>query len=204
MPLPPPIDREELHLRRIELRGYRRQDALYDIEARITDTKSQPLKLERGTVLPAGAPLHDMWVRLVIDEDLLVHDVVAATDAAPFGICGEAVDSLAQLKGMRIGAGWTAAVKQRLGGAVGCTHLTELLIPLGTTAFQTLTQVRSARPMTMNAQGRPTKIDSCYAYGSERDVVRHRWPEHYDGPELEDTAASESSKPNERNSGEAK
>jgi Protein of unknown function (DUF2889) len=185
VPLPPPAVREELHLRRVELRGYRRHDALYEIDARITDTKSQPLTLERGAVLPPGAPLHDMWIRLVFDEDLMVHDAIAVTDAAPFGICREAVDSLAQLKGMRIGAGWTAAVKQRLAGAVGCTHLTELLIPLGTTAFQTLTQVRSARPVTLNAQGRPAKIDSCYAYGSQREVVKRRWPEHYDGPERE-------------------
>jgi hypothetical protein len=183
VPLPPPVPREELHLRRIELRGYRRHDALYDIEARITDTKSQPRVLERGAVLPAGAPLHDMWIRMVIDEDLLVHDVVACTDASPFGICGEAVGSLAQLKGMRIGAGWTAAVKQRLAGAKGCTHLTELLIPLGTTAYQTLSEVRQARPVTMSAQGRPAKIDSCYAYGSQREVVKRKWPEHYDGPE---------------------
>ena len=153
MPLPPPVAREELHLRRIELRGYRRHDALYEIDARITDTKSQPLKLERDRLLAPGEPLHDMWIRMVIDEDLLVHDVIAVTDASPFGICGEAVDSLAQLKGMRIGAGWTAAVKQKLAGAVGCTHLTELLIPLGTTAFQTLSPVRMARPVTLNAQG---------------------------------------------------
>jgi Protein of unknown function (DUF2889) len=185
VPLPPPVAREELHLRRIELRGYRRHDALYDIEARITDTKSQPLARENRAVLPAGAPLHDMWIRLVVDEDLLVHDVVAATDASPFGICGEAVASLAQLRGMRIAAGWTAAVKQRLAGAVGCTHLTELLIPLGTTAYQTLSQVRAARPATLNAQGRPAKIDSCYAYGSQREVVLRRWPEHYDGPARE-------------------
>jgi len=26
------------------------------------------------------------------------------------------------------------------------------------------------------------KIDSCYAYASKREVVRVRWPEHYDGP----------------------
>jgi Protein of unknown function (DUF2889) len=172
-----------MHLRRIELRGYRRDDALYEVEARITDTKSQPLKLERGTVLAPGAALHDMWIRMVFDEDLVVHDVVAVTDASPFGICREAVDSLAQLKGMRIGAGWTAAVKQKLAGAAGCTHLTELLIPLATTAFQTLSPVRMARPVTLNVKGRPAKIDSCYAYGSTREVVQRRWPEHYDGPE---------------------
>ena len=95
MPLPPSIEREELHLRRIELRGYRRADALYEVEARITDTKSHPHKLDDST-LPPGAALHDMWIRMVIDENLLVQDIVASTDASPYGICGEAVGSLAQ------------------------------------------------------------------------------------------------------------
>ena len=34
----------------------------------------------------------------------------------------------------------------------------------------------------LDANGRPLKIDSCYAYASHRDMVRVRWPEHYDGP----------------------
>ena len=70
MPLPPSVDREELHLRRIEMRGYRRSDGLYDIEARLTDTKSHTFQRDEGSIF-AGVPLHDMWLRLVVDEDLL-------------------------------------------------------------------------------------------------------------------------------------
>ncbi len=64
MSLPPPLPRDELHLRRMEMRGYRRHDGLYDIEAHLTDTKTTPLERSEGTV-PAGMPLHDMWLRLV-------------------------------------------------------------------------------------------------------------------------------------------
>ena len=39
MPLSPPPERELLHSRDIVLRGYRRADGLYDIEAHLTDTK---------------------------------------------------------------------------------------------------------------------------------------------------------------------
>ena len=53
MPLSPPQERELLHSRDIVLRGYRRADGLYDIEAQLTDTKSygfgQPRpRLHRG------------------------------------------------------------------------------------------------------------------------------------------------------------
>jgi len=47
MPLPPSAPRDELHVRRIELRGYRRHDGRYDIEARMVDTKTS----DRAVVL---------------------------------------------------------------------------------------------------------------------------------------------------------
>jgi len=166
------------------MRGYRRHDGLYDIEARITDTKTRTLALSEKTV-PAGVPIHDMWLRLVVDEELTVHDVVAATDASPFPLCGEAVGALAALKGLRIGRGWSRAVKERLGRSENCTHLAELLMPLATTAYQTLAPLRHSQPARLDASGRPLKIDSCYAYASKNEVVMRRWPQYYDGPAVE-------------------
>jgi hypothetical protein len=181
MPLPPSAPRDELHLRRIELRGYRRHDGLYDIEARMADTKEHELTLPEGRIVPPGEPLHDMSIRLVVDEDLNVIDIVASTDASPFGVCREATGTLQSMKGLRIAAGWSTAVRERLAGRSGCTHLTELLAPLATVAFQTLSQVRQARPTPVDATGKPRKIDSCYAYASNREVVERRWPMYYDG-----------------------
>ena len=179
MPLPASVPRDELHFRRIELRGYRRHDGLYDIEARMVDTKATDLTLDVRHV-PAGEPLHDMSVRLVIDEDLNVIDIVASTDASPFGVCREATATLQVMKGLRIGHGWSQITRERLGGPQGCTHLTELLAPLATVAFQTLSQVRQAKPTPVDAYGKPRKIDSCYAYASNREIVQRRWPLHYD------------------------
>jgi hypothetical protein len=181
MPLPPSAPRDELHLRRIELHGYRRHDGLYDIEARMVDTKTTELTLGDGRLVPPGDAIHDMSIRLVVDEDLNVIDIVASTDASPFGICGEATGTLQSMKGLRIAAGWSTAIRQRLAGRNGCTHLTELLMPLATVAFQTLSQLRQAKPTPVDENGKPRKIDSCYAYASDREVVQRRWPMYYDG-----------------------
>jgi hypothetical protein len=54
-------------------------------------------------------------------------------------------------------------------------------MPLATVAFQTLSQLRQARPTPVDANGKPRKIDSCYAYASDREVVQRRWPLYYDG-----------------------
>jgi Protein of unknown function (DUF2889) len=42
-----------------------------------------------------------MWIRLVVDEDLVIHDIVAVTDASPQAACPEAAATLLQLKGAR-------------------------------------------------------------------------------------------------------
>jgi hypothetical protein len=177
VPLPRSVPRDALHLRRIEIQGYRRDDGLYEVDARIVDTKSTTLAFKQsGRPLPAGEALHDMSVRLVFDEHLVLHDVVAVTDASPHSICPEAAVAVASLKGERIGAGFNRLVRDRLGGARGCTHIMELIGPAATTAFQTLAPLRAARPDTLDQTGRPVKIDSCYAYGRTRELVRIGWP----------------------------
>jgi hypothetical protein len=181
MPLPPSVSRDELHLRRIELTGFRRHDGLYDIEARMVDTKAREIKLLDGRLLPRGEALHDMSVRMTVDEALTVIDIVASTDASPFELCREATDTLRTMKGLKIAHGWSQAVRERLSGRKGCTHLTELLGPLATVAFQTLSQVRLSKPTAVDPTGRPLKIDTCYAYASDREVVQRLWPNHYDG-----------------------
>lgn len=46
MPLPESPNRTELHFRRIVMRGYRRDDGLYEIDGRVVDTKTNPMRLE--------------------------------------------------------------------------------------------------------------------------------------------------------------
>lgn len=180
MPLPEPTQRTPLHLRKIEMRGYRRDDGLYEIDGRVTDTKHHTIHLDRRGDVAAGEPIHDMWVRLVVDESLLVHDIVAVSDATPYTQCREAVAPMRAIVGERIRAGWSMMVKAKLGGAIGCTHLMELLIPMATAAYQTISDVRLAAPDVLNSKGRPVKIDSCYAYARSRELVQHRWPEFYE------------------------
>jgi hypothetical protein len=180
MPLPDSPHRTELHLRRVEMRAFRRDDGLYEIDGRVVDTKTSAVTIE-GRERAAGDAIHDMWVRLVVDEHLVVRDIVAVTDASPYAVCPEAVAPMRVIIGERIRAGWSMMVKAKLGGAAGCTHLMELLIPMATAAYQTLSTVRLARPDVLDRSGRPVKIDSCYAYASERDLVKRRWPQFHTG-----------------------
>ena len=71
-------------------------------------------------------------------------------------------------------SGWSREVRSRLGGARSCAHLMEILIPMAMAAVQSLSVPRKGRPEPLDAAGRPGKIDSCYAYAAERELVLHR------------------------------
>jgi len=171
---------EELHVRHIDLRGFRRSDGLYQVEGRLVDRKPRDFEpVSGGRFVAAGDAVHDMGVRLVYDDQMLVHAVQTFTQAAPYEPCSEGGRALQQLVGLRMARGWNQEVRNRLGGAASCTHLRELLGPMATVAMQSLSEVRRARPDQLDARGRPLKIDSCYAYGAGRSLVQRLWPQHY-------------------------
>lgn len=182
MPLSAPADREPLHRRQVECRGYRRQDGLFDIEGHLIDTKSYAFtNMERGELKP-GDPVHEMWLRVTIDEGMVIRDIEASTEASPYRICPEVAPGFAQLKGLRIGPGFHRAVAERLGGNKSCTHIVELLRPLATTAYQTLAVLMKKREAERPQGRKPWIIDTCYAHRSDGEKVRERWPEFYTGP----------------------
>ncbi|MBM3546025.1 MAG: DUF2889 domain-containing protein [Alphaproteobacteria bacterium] len=185
MPLSQPAPREPLHVRRIECRGFRREDGLWDIEGHLVDTKTYAFSnQDRGEIKP-GMALHEMWIRVTLDDRMTVKAVEAVTDAGPFHICGDVVPAFKKLEGLTIGPGWKKHVKERLGGTQGCTHIVELLGPVATTAFQTMFSRRERERRAEKDEGkrktRPRIIDSCHALSADGPVVKREWPEFYTG-----------------------
>lgn len=172
--------REELHFRRIDMRGFRRNDGLFEVEGRVTDRKPCDFTFAGGgKTVPANEPIHNMGVRLVFDESLLVVEVNTFTESAPYAPCPEGGQALQSLVGLRMTGGWNKEVRNRISGSRSCTHLAELLGPMATTAFQSFSGLNVNRPDRLDAKGQPVQINSCYAYAAEREVVRKRWPQFY-------------------------
>ena len=182
MPLSQPVPRrEQVHTRRIELQGYSREDGLFDIEARLTDTKTYGFDTDDRSWIDPGEPLHGMSMRMTIDEDLTIVAFEAATDYSPHAICPQIAPNYAKLAGLKIGPGFLRAVAERVGGVHGCTHLRELMQQMGTVAFQTLFPILNRRGTPGTAVSRPSLLNTCYAYRDDSPVVARRWPEHYTG-----------------------
>lgn len=180
MPLSEPAAREPMHRRQIDMHGYRRADGLFDIEAHLLDTKSYGFDNEERGFLPAGTPLHGMWIRLTVDEDLLIHACEASSDHTPYAVCPQAAPNFARLAGLKIGPGFNRAVNERVGGVMGCTHLREVLAQMATVAYQTLYPVRRAKELVREeatgVRKRPNIIGTCHAYHPDSPVVKLRWP----------------------------
>lgn len=195
MPLSEPAPRDPFHTRTVTCRGYRREDGQWDIEGRLTDLKDYPFDNHwRGRIEP-GDPVHDMWIRLTVTDELVVTAVEAVTDKSPFRICPDITPNFQRLVGLRIGPGWTRATHERLGRTEGCTHLLELLGPIATTAYQTVVpgqaQLRARRgDPEPERKGRPALLNSCHAFASDGEVVQRLWPEFYD-PDRKSRAGKE-------------
>ncbi|WP_192805206.1 DUF2889 domain-containing protein [Noviherbaspirillum aerium] len=175
MPLPhPEEDREPIHTRTIAIQAYRRADGLYDVEGQLQDKRAHDITLPRGP-LPAGEPIHDMRLRLTVDADATIVAVAASTDAAPFGrSCTTITPKYEELVGLRVGPGFRSAVRRLLAGVNGCTHLTELLLTMGTGVIQALVgQV----PRLDDAK--PFSLDGCHALDTSGPVVAQFHPRWY-------------------------
>jgi hypothetical protein len=173
------------------MEAFDRDDGLYDIEARLIDRKPFPFVRKSSPVpIPPGEPLHDISIRMTVDKDYVVRGLVASSDTTPWPLCKEATSTLSVLVGERVARGWSSKVKERLRGAASCTHLMEMLIPMATTAFQGIRGLHPEQARSVDGNGVPAKIDSCFAYGREREVVRMLWPEHAPSPAADSAAGS--------------
>jgi len=186
MSLSTPTPRTPLHLRNIECHGYRRSDGLFDIEGRVTDSKTYDFPNDFRGHIKAGENIHDMSLRLTLNQDLVIHEVEADFESHPYRICPDIAPAFHVLKGLKIGPGWIRKARSLLGKTKGCTHLVELLGPLATVAFQTIVSIRQRQekePTTRAGAkpGRPPQLDSCHAYASDSEVVRKHWPNFYTG-----------------------
>lgn len=163
-------NREHLHTRSIEARGYRRSDGGFDIEVNLRDTKTYD-RMDSVSPRLAGMPIHDMSLRITVDTTMTIVDAQAIYDAVPYrGACDSISDAYRQLVGLRLAPGLNIKVRELFGGTRGCTHMTDLIAIAATTAFQTI----GGRAANLPEGSPPFQLDRCHALKVSGPVVaRH-------------------------------
>lgn len=190
MPLTEPVKRELVHSRNIECRGYLRGDGLWDIEGRLTDVKTFPLDfLPLRIIVAEGGYTHNMAVRLTVDDARTLRAIEVAMDAHAYDDCPKVIPNYGQLVGLNIGRGFIRKLRELVGAAKGCTHITWLIQCLATVTLQTLVKRVSQGTFEdlklIYQQGdssdRLSLIDSCFGYAADGNVVRILYPQHFLG-----------------------
>lgn len=186
MALPEPVKRIHRHTRAIDIRGYEREDGLWDIEGVISDHK--PEHYGHMDERRADGMVHKMWIRMTIDTEFLIHDVAAWSEITPYLTCQEVAPNFKALIGLRIGPGFNRKCKERVGGTRGCTHMVELLPQMATTAMQTIWPLRFTPPGE-KPKMTPGLLNTCHSWADYSPVVAERFPENYAGPREERKAS---------------
>jgi hypothetical protein len=180
MTLPTAAAQRQLkHRRQIDVQVFSRGEGLWEVDALLTDTKTRDVSLFQGT-RPAGTPIHEMLLRLVVNEQFDVVQAGSETRWMPYtGTCEQHGDAYAGLVGLNLLQNFRAAIRERLGGVRGCTHLSELAQILPTAVVQAFAgEVLDTRGSAEGAR-RPFQIDRCHALRSDGDVVREFYPRWY-------------------------
>ncbi len=167
MPLSEPAPRRAIHCRQVTCQGFQRDDGLWDIEGRLVDTKTYEFTNRDRGAIPPGTPIHEMVVRVTVDDELVIRQIEAVTLHAPFAICGDITPAFSALAGMSLTNGFLREVRARFGGVKGCTHIVELMAPIATTAYQTIAPLRHLK----TREGRDNLLDSCHALAADGPVM---------------------------------
>ncbi|NMG36657.1 DUF2889 domain-containing protein [Azoarcus sp. TTM-91] len=170
--------RKRVHLRRIEVEGYLRDDGLFELEASLCDVKDVDYPLASG-VRPAGEPVHLMRLRLTLDATFNILAAEACSDRVPYpGSCDTIGPAYQRLVGLNLVRGFRRTVAEMFADVAGCTHITELLNSLPTAAIQTFATFQRD---VDDSGGKPFQLDRCHALETTSEAVRRYYPRWYRG-----------------------
>ena len=191
MPLPPAAPLRQLkHRRQIDVQVFARDDGLWEVDATLVDTKTRVAHMADGPRAP-GDPIHDMLLRLVVNEKLDILEAGSETRWMPYpGVCNDHDDAYGRLVGLNLLSNFRQSLRQRLGGVLGCTHLTELAQVLPTAVVQGFAGEVIDTRGTAEGASRPFQLDRCHALRSDGDAVRLHYPRWYRAAPAPSTATS--------------
>jgi hypothetical protein len=179
--MPQTPGRREVHMRRIEMRAFARDDGLWDVEAHLRDEKPFSYVDPGRGRQEAGDAVHDIRVRLTLDDDRVIRDVGVEMGSMPFGTCHEIKDTLRPLIGERVGRGWRQILK-KIPRNTTCAHVHELLVPMATVVHQGMALGRNPEGKVAiepdpRLADKPFFVDDCHSWRADGPVVARFYPQ---------------------------
>ena len=175
--LPAPATREAVHTRSIVCRSFRREDGLVDVDGRFIDTRPYAYDSPwRGRCQP-GSALHNMQLRLTINRERQIVALESAMPATPYEGCAEVNPNFQALVGLSMARGFRKALREKLDGVAGCTHVLALLDAMAAAAMQSFASIANAprlpgQPEPVRVFSLAALVNSCYSYREDGPVMQ--------------------------------
>jgi hypothetical protein len=166
---------KKVHSRNIEVNTYNYDGKRIIVEGFLKDDRYRESYSITGEKFPTGV-IHHMAIRLVVNcSNLSIEDVDVEMISVPRETCREAIDCLAQIKGLTISKGFTLKIKKIAGGVNGCTHLVELLQSMGPAVIQGYASYQSQEPTPFDSERAKAMLlfltNTCYAWREQGPLV---------------------------------
>ena len=125
-----------IHNRKIDIKTFEGTSDSVIVEGILYDERLVQTYCEDGVIRPPGK-VHHMIIRMALTgPNLTIEDIEVEMPTIPYEACLETQGCLNRLKGIPIVAGFTAKVKNLIGGRKGCCHLLSLLTAMAPAAVQ--------------------------------------------------------------------
>jgi hypothetical protein len=118
-----------------------------------------------------------MQLRVTIDRERRVVALVSAMSATPYEGCAQVNPNFQRVVGLSLGRGFRKALRERLGGVDGCTHVLALFDAVAAAAVQAFAS--NAHAPQRPSEAEPVRIwkldallDTCWSYRSDGPVVQ--------------------------------
>ena len=171
------IDRtRKIHGRRIDITTYAYGGDAIVVEGRLTDNRFQKVYyFSNHEIRPPGV-VHDLVIRMKVKgPGLVIEDIDVDMETVPRKDCRMLLEALKPVIGMKIQAGFTEAVKAKVGGPKGCTHLSALLLAMAPAAVQGAWSALARQPVDPKIYG-STALgfleNTCWVWRSDGDLMR--------------------------------
>ena len=132
-----------------------------------------------------GDRAHEMEVELDVElPSMVIKDIRGKMIRIPRKVCAGALPTLKQAVGMTIKRGLSVMMEETIGGKIGCSHLTNLVMEACYCSFQgvysksleiagdILEEMTDVERMSAFITLRPQMIDSCVAYTEESGILK--------------------------------
>ena len=174
--LPAPAPRQPVQTRSLVFRSFRRDDGLIDIDGRFVDTRPFAYDNVFRGACEAGSALHHMQLRVTLDAKRHIVALVSAMPSTPYTTCEGVQPNFQAVVGLSMGRGFRKALRERLGGTAGCTHIVALLEAMSAAAVQAFASDNyrprgPAEPAPVRVWRIEELVDTCWSYKADGPVM---------------------------------